>query len=200
MKNNFMKKIFTRVALTILVVQTLSASSFAKECKIVINKNDVLVNWTAFKTPAKVGVGGQFRNLGIPETISASNFKEIFNTTNFNIDSASVYTRNSGRDAKIVKYFFQPMMGGLDIKGSFQYESEESLTLKIKMNGVEQKVPLKLTTTENSVEAKGILDVFDFSMKKSLTGINQACFDLHQGKTWNDVEIGFSFKYTKNCN
>lgn len=197
-------KTTTTLFITLLITSIISSISFssvsfAKDCEYVVNKNDVQVNWTAFKTPSKVGVGGQFRDLGISDTLKGKGLKELFNTTKFNIDSASTYTRNSGRDAKIVKYFFQPMMGGLDITGGFEYVNESTLDLRIKMNGVEQKVPLKITDKDSTITAKGIIDVYDFSLKKSLMGINKACFDLHQGKTWNDVEIGFTLKYEKKC-
>jgi hypothetical protein len=192
-------KIFSTILLFIVTTFFSSLTSFAKDCKYTVKGNNVEVSWTAFKTPSKVGVGGQFRELGLPEIIEASSLEELFNKTAFNIDSASVYTRNSGRDAKIVKYFFQPMMGGLNITGGFQYESQENISLKLKMNSVEQKIPMKITQTDNNIKGEGIIDVFDFSLKKSLMGINKACFDLHQGKTWNDVEIAFSFKFNKKC-
>lgn len=197
--SNFLK-LTHLLTLTVISFLALGASaSFAKNCKYIVDPSDVQVSWTAFKTPAKLGVGGQFRELGLPKSIEASSLEELFNKTTFNIDSASVYTRNSARDAKIVKFFFQPMMGGLNITGGFQYQSEEKVTLKLKMNSVQQKVPMKITQTGNSIKAEGIIDVFDFSLKKSLSGINKACFDLHQGKTWNDVEIAFAFNYEKKC-
>jgi hypothetical protein len=168
-------------------------------CTYTINKDDVNVNWKAFKTPAKVGVGGRFRELGIPKVIKADSVEKIFNNTKFNIDSASTATRNSGRDAKIVKFFFQPMLGGLNITGGFKYVDEEEVTLIVKMNSVEVKVPMKLTDKDNILTGTGVLDLYDFSMKKNLLGINQACYELHEGKTWNDVEIGFIMKYSKKC-
>lgn len=183
----------------LLILSILSFSVFANDCKISVDKSDVSVGWVAFKTPAKVGVGGKFRDLGIPKVLKSDSWEKLFNTTKFSIDSASLHTKNTGRDAKILKYFFQPMIGGLNITGGFEYVDDEEVTLVLKMNGVEQKIPMALTERDSVLSAKGVIDVYDFSLKKSLLGINQACYDLHEGKTWNDVEINFSMKYKKDC-
>lgn len=183
-----------------LLLCLLSFSLFAQEnCQITIDRDDVNVGWVAFKTPSKVGVGGRFRSLGIEKTLKAKSWEELFNSTKFNIDSASTSTKNTGRDAKIVKYFFQPMIGGLNISGGFKYVDNEEVTLVLKMNGIENKIPMAISVKDDTLNAKGVLDVFDFSMKKSLLGINQACYELHEGKTWNDVEINFSMKFKKEC-
>lgn len=187
---------FFKLALLLL----LTVESFAQsDCKISVKADDVNVEWVAYKTPSKVGVGGKFRSLGIPSELSAKNWEELFNATKFSIDSASLHTRNTGRDAKILKYFFQPMLGGLNLTGGFKYVDKDKIILNLKMNGIEQNIPMSVSENENSLDAKGVLDIYDFSMKKSLLGINQACYELHEGKTWNDVDIKFSMKFTKTC-
>jgi hypothetical protein len=60
------------------------------------------------------------------------------------------------------------------------------------MNKITKKVPMKYSYSDSVFSAKGVIDVFDFSANKALSSINKACFDAHQGKTWNDVTIAFS--------
>jgi hypothetical protein len=40
--------------------------------------------------------------------------------------------------------------------------------------------------------AKGTIDHMDFTAGNPLASINKSCFDLHKGKTWSDVSIGFA--------
>jgi hypothetical protein len=42
--------------------------------------------------------------------------------------------------------------------------------------------------------ATGVIDILDFSAGDALSSINKACSDLHEGKTWSDVTIGFTTK------
>jgi hypothetical protein len=62
------------------------------------------------------------------------------------------------------------------------------------MNGITKSVPMKYSFANGIFSAKGTIDIFDFSASKALSSINKACFDLHKGKTWNDVSIAFSTK------
>lgn len=183
--------------LTIIFSLFVSASFSA--CKYEIEAKGVDVIWTAFKTPKKVGVKGEFKELGIKKEYKGESLESIFTGVKFDIDTSSTWTRNAGRDAKIVKYFFQPMIGGLSIKGSITEFDEDEMVLKLKMNKVEQVVPMSVKVDDKKVVANGVIDVLDFSLANSLKGINQACYDLHQGKTWNDVEIQLVAYYEKDC-
>ena len=67
-----------------------------------------------------------------------------------------------------------------------------TLIAEITMNGITKKVPLNYTFDQGTLTANGTIDLFDFSANKALQSITKACFAKHQGKTWNDVSIGFS--------
>ena len=63
---------------------------------------------------------------------------------------------------------------------------------EVTMNGMHQTVPMTFHYEKGVLQAEGVIDLFDFSANKALSAINKACYDLHEGKTWNDVVIGFS--------
>ena len=75
------------------------------------------MKWTAFKTPAKAGVSGIFKNLGIVERSKAKTMKGLLTGTTYNIDTESVFTKNPDRDKKIAKFFFSTLDGGAKISG-----------------------------------------------------------------------------------
>lgn len=171
----------------------------AEECTYKIDSENVQVSWTAFKTPKKIGVGGSFTKLGIANEYQGNTLAEALKTVKFSIDTNSVSTKNDDRDAKIVKFFFKAMKKGMNITGSIKDYSQKTIMLNLKMNGVTKEVPLIVDLKDDQIKADGVIDLFDFSMKKSLTGINKACLELHEGKTWNDVSISLQAKFSKAC-
>ena len=60
------------------------------------------------------------------------------------------------------------------------------------MNGTTKTVPMKYHYENGKFDATGVIDLVDFAAGEALSSINKACFDLHKGKTWSDVTIGFS--------
>jgi len=51
---------------------------------------------------------------------------------------------------------------------------------------------MQYTYVKEHFSANGTLDLFDFMANDALSSINKSCYDLHKGKTWNDVSIMFS--------
>jgi hypothetical protein len=181
--------------LTLLLFSNLYAS-----CLYKISSEDIEANWTAFKTPSKIGVGGRFRDIGLDKKkFQADSIESILNGLKFNINAKSVWTRNSGRDAKLVKYFFMNMKNKSMITGSIKEYDSEDMLLSINMNGVTKEVPMKVTIDKSFLKASGIIDVFDFALNSNLSSINKACDALHKGKTWNDVEIELKVNFKKEC-
>ena len=167
------------------------------------------VNFVAYKTAAKKGVGASFDSV----TYSAiapkgKNFREILVGSSVVIDTKSVNSKNKGRDEKLVKFFFGQMKGEnitakiLDykaIKVDRGQPKKGTLFTEITMNGVTKKVPMNYMLKDGVLKADGVIDIFDFSGNSALASINKACFDLHKGKTWNDVSISFSTKIKAVC-
>jgi len=159
---------------------------------------DVEVKWVAFKTPSKVGVPGWFKELGLKEKYEGEDVYDLLTGLTFSIDTSSTYTKNTGRDAKIVQYFFGKMSGS-KINGSITKASDSEIILNLEMNGKTVEVPLNVKEKKKTIIATGVMDIFDFNMQESLAGINKACEQLHLGKTWNDVDLELKIKYANKC-
>ena len=161
----------------------------------------VNVSWKAYKTPLKIGVSGSFDSTKYTSIApNGNNFREIFVGSSIEIDTASVNSTNSGRDEQLVKFFFKKMSSDnilakiVDIKSDKRVRGKPKtgvMSVAIIMNGVTKKVPMRYIFNKGDLTATGNIDLLDFSASKALTSINNACYDLHEGKTWSDVTIGF---------
>jgi len=161
----------------------------------------VNVSWKAYKTPSKVGVSGVFDNTKYTAIApKGNNFREIFVGSSIIIDTTSVNSKNSGRDVKLVKFFFEQMTSQnitakiIDIKSDKRVRGKPKtgvMSVSVTMNGITRTVPMAYIFNKGDLQATGNIDLFDFSASKALNSINKACFDLHKGKTWSDVTIGF---------
>ena len=164
-----MKKLILFVAVAIFA---------AAECQL------QSLQWTAFKTPLKLGVKGTFDKIAFVKGKNCLKGAEVI------INKHSVDTKNPGRDKTLDSFFFSRLKG--DIRAKIVAVKEKTLDVAVTLNGVTKTIPFAYTKKDGIIEAKGVIDLFDFSGSEALSSINKACFDLHQGKTWNDVELGFT--------
>jgi len=167
---------------------------------------DVDVTWKAFKTPMKLGVGGHFNNVNFKSNIpKATDLNTLLAGSTVNIDVASVDSKNQGRDVKLFNEFFKKMSGkGITAKIISLQKNKEArktgiATVEVTMNGVTRNVPMKYAFQNGQLSANGVIDLLDFKATTALKSINTACFDLHQGKTWSDVNIGFTMTIKASC-
>lgn len=180
--------------LTLMTILFLSFQTQADDC-VNIDNNDVEVKFVAFKTPAKVGVGGALKGFQIMKDKKAKTYKDIMKSASISIDGDSVYTNNKARDKKIVKNFFQNAKDGGDIKAVVTKMSSKKMKMDLTFNGITKNIPMTYKFENNTFNAKGFIDVLDFSASKSLKAINKACYALHEGKTWSDVELELVAKF-----
>ena len=196
-----MLKIFFALLILALTSNALEEMGLKGGGCILTPKKGIVVNFEAYKTPLKIGVSGTFdKFLYIPNLPSGKNFREIFVGSSVLIDTSSVNSQNKGRDNKLVKFFFDKMVSTsieakiVDYKPNKRYKGKPKTGLfmvKITMNGVTKTIPMKYSYSKGKMQAKGVIDIFDFSANKSLQELNRACYKLHKGKTWNDVSISF---------
>lgn len=168
----------------IFVLTTIFSLNLHAACHM-YNAKRTKVSWTAYKTPAKAGVGGFFRKFEITPKKSSGSIVEVLTGSTFTIDPTSTFTKDASRDKKIVNSFFM----GAKISGKVLSVKKNMIHTEITMNGQTKKVPLKFTVKGNELMANGHIDVLDFMMSKNLQSINKACFEKHEGKTWSDVKI-----------
>ncbi len=142
------------------------------------------LQWTAFKTPLKLGVKGTFDKIAYTPGKNCLKGAEVI------INKHSVDTKNPGRDKTLDSFFFSHLKG--DIRAKIKNVGDKTFTVTITLNGVTKDVPFFYEKKGSLISAKGVIDLFDFSGSKALRSINKACFAKHKGKTWNDVELGFT--------
>jgi len=171
----------------ILAMLFASASLWALEVQ------NTTVKFTAFKTYAKIGVSGIFEKVDVNANTGDTVISLLKNAT-ANIDTSSVNSGNKGRDIKLVKKFFD-VQNVTNIQAKIINVTKNALILKLTMNLRTLEIPMQYSVTNNTINAKGVIDLADFGMLKSLKSLNKACYVLHKGKTWQDVTIYFTMQY-----
>jgi len=197
-----MKNVIISAIVVLFAASGLSASQ-KSGCELA-QVGAVEVSWTGYKTEKKVGVGGVFDSVVYtPVAKSGENFRSILVGSSVVIDTSSVNSKNEGRDEKLAKFFFGMMSDKninakiVDIKADKRVKDAPRtgvVSVEIEMNGVKKKVPMKYSFSDDIFEAKGVIDILDFSAGDALSSINKACFDLHEGKTWSEAGIAFKTK------
>jgi len=193
-----------KIILSLATLMTLTyATEVAKTGCVLVQPNSMQVNWKAYKTLGKIGVGGKFTSVTYtPHALEGKNFKELFVGSKVSIDLSKIDTGNPGRDETLGKDFFSVLKGKtiegeiVDIKKTDKHEKGKprtgTVSVKITMNEKTLTIPMKYFYEEGKFDAKGSIDLMDFMAGDALASINKSCYDLHKGKTWSDVSIGFS--------
>ena len=168
--------------------------------------DNVDVTWKAFKTPLKLGVGGHFTNTDFKAaSLKAPMLKTLLVGSTVTIAVASVDSKNKGRDEKLLNDFFKQMAGPditakiVALKKGETAKNSGVLTASVTMNGVTRDVPMTYSFSQGKLAANGVIDLSDFKAQSALKSINTACYELHQGKTWSDIEIGFTMDIKADC-
>lgn len=158
------------------------------------------VQWRAFKTPAKAGVLGTFTKVTRKtKKNKAKNLSSLLEGQKVEINSLNISTGNEGRDENIVDNFFKKL-DAPTIRGTIKKVNEKKkvLTLEIILGGVKKAIPMKYELKKGELLGLGHIDVLDFSLASALKSINEACYTMHEGKTWSHVEVLLAQKL-KNC-
>jgi hydrogenase maturation factor len=143
------------------------------------------VFWTAFKTYQKIGVSGTFDEV---KTVG-----DKFENLKVKINTNSINSGNSGRDFTLVHAFWKVQKVD-EISAEILKVEKKSVSVQIEMNGIQKIIKMDLEEDKNKISAKGVIELSDFEMLQSLHTINSTCYELHDGKTWSDIEIGFEIK------
>jgi hypothetical protein len=173
----------------------------AKSGCLLVQSGELDVIWKAYKTPDKIGVKGKLTAVEyFPNKKEGKNFKDLFVGSKVIIDTTKVDSGNSVRDEKLVKYFFR-QMSEMKIKGEILSIKADPHTkgkprtgkmeVAFTMNGKTVHTWLDYYYAKESFKAQGNIDLLDFEAANALASINKICYDLHKGKTWSDVSIGF---------
>jgi polyisoprenoid-binding protein YceI len=98
------------------------------------------LTWTAYKTSAKVPVGGTFDDIQITSDGSSDDPTALLESMKFSIKTASVNSANAERDPKIAKFFFETINTS-SIDGRLKKLKDGGKAIvEISMNGVKADV------------------------------------------------------------
>lgn len=181
-----MKKILVASVLSFGLLTSLSAYEL---------NGDLKVQWTGFKTAKKLGVSGTFKKVNL--TIKKDdNFVNFLKSANVEIDALSLDSKLPFRDKNITSTLFS-LASAKNIKGAISNVDEESkkLTLDLTLNEVTKPVEMTYEVVNNTVVAKGTIDVIDYSLNDSYSAFTKKCAGLHAGKSYSEVAIEFTLPY-----
>ena len=152
------------------------------------------IEWTAFKTPAKVGVKGTFDEVKLSEVNQeAATLAEGLKGAQFSIVTSSASTGDPARDETLRLNFFSKLVG--NINGFFGEFKDGKVLVNLTMNGITKEKEFTYEATEAGVKLNGSIDILaDFTAQDAFNALHEACNALHEGKTWSDVEIVVEIK------
>ncbi len=190
------KLLFTVLAMSL----SFSAMAATSMCSVEFSKKSAVINWTAFKTPKKVGVKGHFTDFKI-NTQKSADLEQLLSSATFEINTKSTDTGDKARDVKIFNFFFKTMVKGSKITGKVLKVNADKIDVELTFNGVTKKILMTSTVTDEgkNLILSGAIDVLDFGMKENLGALTKACFEKHEGVTWPNVDIELVTPITSTC-
>lgn len=153
------------------------------------NPEATALKWTAYKTPEKVAVHGSFDSIILRNSKESVIPEEILEGADFTIYTPSMATGDESRDAKVIGLYFNNL-ASKEITGSFGKFEDNIVPVTIKMNDQEVVKNFQYTFENKKIIITGVVDMIeDFKSNSAFDLIHEACYQLHQGKTWTDVSI-----------
>lgn len=195
-----MKKIYV---LSLILLIMVFVSSCKKNEKKEVNQiektysviaDSTKINWTAYKTTAKVPVNGKFAEISIENVKKDSTALGALNGLKFKIPVSSLITNDTIRDKKLKEYFFGAMKNSSVITGTVHINKDNASTVDLTLNGITRELPIAYIVADNKVTIIGNMELDNWQAKAALEALNVVCKDLHTGedgitKTWSDVKI-----------
>ncbi len=156
------------------------------------NSEKVKLTFTAYKLPGekKQGVNGYFKTINVTEAKQSDIIEEVLSNTSFSISTASLSTNDSIRDQKLKEFFFEKLINTAEITGSFGELKDGRVPITLKLNDKVAEKDFQYQVSGRQLTIVGKIDIIDdFGASEALKSINEACNELHEGKTWSDVDL-----------
>jgi len=175
-----------------------------KGCTYVLDKENITLEWTAFKFTKKAGVKGSFSKTDFVLPGEKSDPASALDGLTFTIDATSVSTGNPGRDEKIKNTFFGKIENAESISGRV-FLKDSVLTTTLLYNGLEKELNSTWNFENDQVYLSTVIDNFQWNGNSAVEALNEACYTEHTGednisKLWPDVEIKVTATVIKTCN
>ncbi len=185
-----------------------STTQTSKNCKYGVKTDEVQLNWTAYKTTKRVGVKGTFNDIQIKTANNTPDVSTLIRATAFMINAGTVNSKNEDRDVKLVKFFFEKMLGDNKITGSVKSvdgnDTAGNGMISLQMNGVSKETPFTYTVEEKMLTLTSEINTDLWNGQAAIESINKACEEKHKGedgvsKTWADVSISVTVPLVVTC-
>ena len=203
-----MKKILLLPILLLMILNSCEEKKSVKKEKELKQKYSIdiensSVNWTAYKTTDKVAVKGTFKEVNIENIKSESSMIDAINGLEFNIPVTSIYSKDTIRDAKLVKFFFGNMDNSMRLKGELHLDDKEGGSIAFTMNGLTKNLPITYKIDNDIMDINGVMDLNTWEAKAAIAILKEACFELHKGKdgvskTWEEIGVNAKLKIISN--
>ncbi|MDR2122590.1 MAG: YceI family protein [Flavobacteriaceae bacterium] len=145
--------------------------------------------WTAYKTNRKVPVSGTFKKISLTNVREDKPLEESLEGAKFYLDGTTLTSWDTARDGTLITFFFK-RLSSTDITGSFGKFANNKVFVFLSLDGKTVTKEFSYSVKENAVTLKGSIDILkDFDAQKAFTSLHRACYDLHEGKTWSEVDL-----------
>ncbi len=152
-----------------------------------LQKDSVKVQWTGYKTAAKVGVSGVFTDIKHEGKTKAETIDDLIHGASLTINLLTPSSGNTARDANLKDKFFKLI--GKEASAKVNKIEKGLARVSLKMGKKSVDVSLVPDLKDDVLTLSGTLDIFDFAIESAFASISKTCRALHEGKTWNDVAI-----------
>ncbi len=178
-----------------------------ENCLYRYNADSTQFTWTGYKFTERVGVSGTFQEIYTEGFTEQSNIIDLLSGVDFKIPVASIESNNSDRNNKIISFFFGSM-NTETIYGQIQGlsgEGEKGIAkVLIRMNSMEQIVPMNYTFENGLFEMEAEIDIENWNGSTGIEKLNEACYDLHKGADgvsllWPNVLLNVKSRFDRVC-
>lgn len=171
-----------RYLLTILFILPLTTHACLE-----LQKDSVKVQWTGYKTAAKLGVSGIFTDVKHDGKTTAETIDDLINGASITMNLSTPSSGDASRDANLKNKFFKLI--GNQATAKVTKVAKGLARVDVKMGKKTVEVALSPDLKDDILTLTGTLDMFDFAIDSAFASISKTCRALHEGKTWNDVAI-----------
>ena len=143
--------------------------------RLIVDTNNSVINWTAYKTTEKIPVKGIFKEVKITNSISASKPEEVLNGLEFEVPVASIFSNDSIRDYKLTTFFFGIMKNTLHLKGTIHSKNNGEGNISLTMNGFTNDLPFTYKVNGNDIEIQSVMNIDTWQAQAAVASLNKVC-------------------------
>jgi len=156
------------------------------------------LKWTAYKTSAKLPVGGSFSSFEVATGSPQGSVADLLTGLTFRIDVSSSNSGEEERDGKIAQHFYAKMLNTSKIIGEITTVEGDAnagkANITIELNEVSHEVEGTYTIDNKTLTLETTLDLNNWKAEEAIANLNSVCNDLHTGedgisKLWPDVQV-----------